>query len=174
MTATATATAPTRETRRGTVRTARGFCEIGIWHSKTPDNLGTLWRSAYQLGAAGVFTIGKRYQRQASDTARIERHMPLRDYADWPQFVDAMPRGAALVAVEMGGRSLWSFRHPQQAVYLLGAEDVGLPDEIMAQCQHRVSLDAARMASFNVAVAGSIVLYHRLMQFAAPAPEGPR
>ncbi len=36
------------------------YFEIGIFHPKTKENIGTLWRSAYQLGAAGIFTIGKR------------------------------------------------------------------------------------------------------------------
>lgn len=31
----------------------RGYFEIGVYHPKTPMNVGTLWRSAYQLGAAG-------------------------------------------------------------------------------------------------------------------------
>jgi tRNA G18 (ribose-2'-O)-methylase SpoU len=161
-----TAPSATRQTKRGMLRATRGFCDIGIYGSKSPDNLGTLWRSAYQLGASGVFTIGRRYTRQPSDTIRVERHVPLRHYDDYGAFAQALPLNAALVAVEMGGRSLWSFRHPQQAVYLLGAEDHGLPDELLARCTHRISLDSDRMASFNVAVAGSIVLYHRLMQFA--------
>lgn len=45
----------------------RGYFEIGIYNNKTPSNLGTLWRSAYQLGAAGIFVIGQRYPKQASD-----------------------------------------------------------------------------------------------------------
>lgn len=30
----------------------RGFFEIGIYRGKTPSNVGTLWRSASQMGAA--------------------------------------------------------------------------------------------------------------------------
>lgn len=45
-----------------------GYFEIGIFHSKTEQNIGTLWRSAYQLGASGIFTIGKRYKEMSSDT----------------------------------------------------------------------------------------------------------
>jgi tRNA(Leu) C34 or U34 (ribose-2'-O)-methylase TrmL len=44
------------------------YFEIGIYHPKTRNNVGTLWRSAYQLGASGLFTIGRRYERQSSDT----------------------------------------------------------------------------------------------------------
>lgn len=30
------------------------YFEIGIFHPKHGENIGTLWRTAYQLGAAGI------------------------------------------------------------------------------------------------------------------------
>ena len=62
----------------------------------------------------------------------------------------------------MGGVPLASFEHPERAIYLLGAEDHGLPPAIVRQCSHVVSLEAARTPSYNVAVAGSLVMYDRL------------
>ena len=38
---------------------SEGFCAIGIVNAKNPTNNGTLWRSAYQFGAAFTFTVGK-------------------------------------------------------------------------------------------------------------------
>jgi len=35
-----------------------GYFEIGILHPRNSANVGTLWRSAYQLGASGIFIIG--------------------------------------------------------------------------------------------------------------------
>ena len=35
-----------------------GFFAVGVYNSKSADNVGTLWRSAFQLGAAYIFTIG--------------------------------------------------------------------------------------------------------------------
>lgn len=63
----------------------------------------------------------------------------------------------------MGGRFLNSFCHPERAIYLLGAEDHGLPGEIIQQCHHHISLEAVRIESYNIAIAGSIVMYHRAM-----------
>ena len=60
----------------------RGYFEIGIYQGKTPANLGTLWRSAFQLGAAGIFLIGNRFKKHASDTTSAYRHIPLRQYTD--------------------------------------------------------------------------------------------
>lgn len=139
----------------------RGFFEIGVYHPKTEANLGTLMRSAYQLGAAGVFTIGRRYREQASDTLKTFRHVPVRHFATFDEFNAARPMAARLVGVEMGGKALGETSHPQSAVYLLGAEDHGLPPDVLAACQQVISLDAIRTASYNVAVAGSLVMYHR-------------
>ena len=142
----------------------RGYCEIGVYHTKHQVNIGTLWRSAYQCGASGVFTIGKRYQEQASDTCKTTRHLPLRHYLTLNEWHTALPHGALVIGVEMGGEDLWTMTHPAKAVYLLGAEDHGLPPAVRAACHRIVSLKAVRIPSYNVAVAGSIVLYHRLMQ----------
>lgn len=142
----------------------RGFFEIGIFHGKAAVNLGTLWRSAYQLGAAGIFTIGRRYKMQSSDTCKSWRHIPLRQYDTIDELIAALPHSCPLIGIEMGGHSLSEFTHPERACYLLGAEDHGLPDAIIQRCHQLVSLEAARTPSFNVAVAGSIVMYDRLIK----------
>jgi len=139
----------------------RGYFEIGIYHTKTEANVGTLWRSAYQLGASGIFTIGRRYKQQASDTVCSPRHIPLRHYVSFEEFKASRPVGAVLVGVEMGGTPLEGCTHPAQAIYLLGAEDNGLPDSVVQQCNRVISLSSVRVNSYNVAVAGSIVMYHR-------------
>ena len=142
------------------------YCEIGIYHPKTPLNIGTLWRSAYQLGAAGIFTIGRRYHQQASDTLKTWRHIPLREYPDFAAFQAAQPFQSLIVGIEMGGKALATYFHPARAIYLLGAEDHGLPPDILALCHEVVSIEAMRTASYNVAVAGSLVLYHRMVMSA--------
>jgi len=141
------------------------YFEIGIYNSKLVQNLGTLWRSAYQLGATGIFTIGKRYKNHPSDTLAVYKQIPLRNYTDFDHFFSCLPEDTVLVAIEQGGTPLSQFYHPKQAVYLLGAEDTGLPEEILKKCHATVSLEAATKSAYNVAVAGSIVLYHRSFGF---------
>jgi len=106
------------------------YFEIGVYHTKNEINIGTLYRTAYQLGASGIFTIGRRYKQQASDTSKSANHIPLRHYLDLDEFKKFRPIGAVLVGIEMDGCPLSRFVHPKQAVYLLGAEDHGLPDEV--------------------------------------------
>lgn len=138
------------------------YFEIGIFQPTHAQNVGTLWRTAYQLGAAGIFTIGRRYQRQPGDVFKVQYKIPLRVYLSLEEFLEARPVGAELVGIEMGGKPLASFRHPQQAIYILGAEDNGLAPKVIEHCNHLVSIEAVNLASYNLAVAGSIVMYHRL------------
>ena len=62
----------------------------------------------------------------------------------------------------MGGEDLVTFEHPERAVYLLGAEDAGLPDAVVRACHRHVALPSERYESYNVAAAGSIVMYDRM------------
>jgi tRNA(Leu) C34 or U34 (ribose-2'-O)-methylase TrmL len=47
------------------------------------------------------------------------------------------------------------------ATYLLGAEDHGLPVDVIDRCHSLVVLDSIQPQSMNVATAGSIVIYDR-------------
>ena len=100
--------------------------------------------------------------KTSADTTKAWRNIPAHCHDDWAAFCAAAPYNTPWVAVEMGGVPLASFEHPERAIYLLGAEDHGLPPAIVRQCSHVVSLEAARTPSYNLAVAGSLVMYDRL------------
>ena len=138
------------------------YFEIGIFHPRSDENIGTLWRSAFQLGAAGIFTIGRPYKHQTSDVIRAESQLPLRHYQTFEEFDASRPVGAVLVGVELGGIPLATYHHPEQAVYLLGSEANGLSPRVLARCQAVITVEAVNKASYNVAVAGSLVMYHRI------------
>ena len=139
------------------------YFEIGVYHAKREHNIGTLWRSALQLGASGVFTIGRRYVFQTSDTSHTGHSIPLKHYLTFDDFLAQRsdPTNTPLIGIEMGGVPLSGFSHPQRAIYLLGAEDYGLPAFVLEKCDAIVSLEAVGKLSYNLAVAGSIVMYHR-------------
>ncbi len=67
-----------------------------------------------------------------------------------------------LVGIELTDDAIpiMEYKHPQQACYLLGAEDNGLSREAIARCHDIVILPGERC--LNVAVAGSIVAFDRL------------
>lgn len=139
----------------------RGFCGIGIYGSKFSENAGTLWRSSLILGADFTFVIGKRYKEMPSDTCKCWRHIPMFEFKAFEDFLCSLPKGASLIGVELDPRSIsvTTYKHPERAVYLLGAEDSGLPQDILGRCDDIIQIPAS--ISLNVAVAGSIVLYDR-------------
>lgn len=139
----------------------RGFFAVGVYQPKNQVNIGTLWRTASIMGAAFIFTIGRRYKEQNSDTRKTPRHTPLFHFQDVEDLRGHLPSSCLLVGVEMGERAqnIRDFAHPERACYMLGAEDNGIPEEVQGRCHRLLKLDGE--ASMNVSVAGSIVIYHR-------------
>ncbi len=137
------------------------FFGIGIQNGKTPENLGVLWRTAQNMGASFIFTIGNRYAKQASDTHNAVKMMPYFHYDTFTDFYKHLPKGARLVGIELTdeAESLENFHHPRRCVYLLGAEDHGLSKEAIEKAHFLVQFPSEK--SLNVAVAGSIVLFDR-------------
>jgi len=138
----------------------RGYFGVGIWFPEKECNVGTLFRSAFAFDADFCFTIGRRYTRQSSDTSHSSRHIPCFNYLDQDDFMKHRPLNSRLVCVELADKSfsLPAFAHPEQAIYLLGSEGGGLPDELM---KSHPCVQIPTSLCLNVAVAGSIVLYDR-------------
>lgn len=136
----------------------RGYFGIGVYHPKTEANIGTLWRSAYNFGANFIFTIGKRYKKQASDTLKTIYHIPLFEYESMEDFKKHLPFNCQMIFVEQtpGAKNIKDFVHLERAVYVLGAEDNGIPEKLMEGHQ-KIFIDTPMC--LNVAVAGSIVMF---------------
>ena len=139
----------------------RGYFGIGIENMKTGVNIGTLWRSAYSLGASFIFVIGNRYRHQASDTVKAMKHIPLYHYDTFEDFYKAMPKDCRLIGIDNveGAEDLETYKHPERAVYLLGAEDHGMSKKAMDTCHDLIQFESKHC--LNVSVAGSIIMYDR-------------
>lgn len=148
-------------TRRSERSAPHGYFGVGVERSKTEANVGTLWRSAFALGASFVFTVGKRYPRQSTDTTQAWRHIPLLEYADVEDLRRHVPYDCQVVGVEIAPDAvpLETFVHPSRAIYLLGPEDGSLSRAAMDICQRVVQFDSSYC--LNVAAAGTVVLYDR-------------
>jgi tRNA (guanosine-2'-O-)-methyltransferase len=133
---------------------------IGIEGGRTAANLGTLMRSAVEFGASAVFTVGRRYQRDPSDTVGAAHQIPIMHFEDWQSLKGAWPIDWVPVGVELspGAESIVNFTHPRRAIYLLGPEDGAL------SIPTRVQIVIPTRRCINVAVAGSIVMYDRAMK----------
>lgn len=144
---------------------ARGYFGIGAEGVSKSANIGALLRTAHGFGASFCFTIGTGWDSRAArqaDTPDTPSHVPLWRFPD----LDAMslPQGCVLVGVELldDAVDLPSFRHPLNAAYVLGPERAGLSPALLARCRHVVRIPT-RFA-LNLAVAGALVLYDRLLQ----------
>ena len=140
----------------------RGYFGIGVYHPKTESNIGLLWRSAHNFGAAFIFTVGHRYRHQPTDTTKAALSIPLYGY---PTLDDLqVPSDCLLIGVEQSETSIdiRHVAHPLRAIYILGAEDYGLPVEVLARCNRVINIPSTHC--LNVGVAGSIVMYDRLVR----------
>lgn len=166
----------------------RGFFGIGAEGTSKSANVGALLRTAHAFGAAFCFTVGAGFdarEGRKADTSASEAHVPF-----W-RFETAgsirLPQGCVLVGIELSETAapLPSFRHPTAAAYILGPERSSLSPAVLARCRHVVRIPTR--FSLNLAVAGALVLYDRLLQHgrfaerpvaaggareAAPAPGG--
>lgn len=138
----------------------RGFFGIAIYNPKNEINVGCLWRSAHNMDASILYTIGRRYRRQCSDTTNAKNNIPLLHCIDFEDFKRHLPE-CPIVGVEQTDTSIMidNFSHPERCIYLLGAEDNGLPQKILNQCHSVIEINSKYC--LNVAVAGSIVIFHR-------------
>lgn len=134
---------------------------IGIEYTKTEHNVGTLLRSAHNFGAAMVFTVGRRYRRQASDTENAVRKLPVLHFSSWEEFRDHAPIDWVPIAVELGADAvpLVNYQHPRNALYILGPEDGSVSREVRGWCRETLYIPCS--SCLNVATAGSIVMYDR-------------
>lgn len=132
--------------RRGVATRGGGFFAVGIYRPKRESNVGSLFRSATVFGVAMVFTVGARYHRQASDTPNTPAHLPLLHFTDMEDLVGHLPHSCPLVGVELDDTAwpLASYVHPVRAAYLLGAEDNGLPPQVLKRCHELVRIESAQ------------------------------
>ncbi|HZT45351.1 MAG TPA: RNA methyltransferase [Gaiellaceae bacterium] len=128
---------------------------LALWHVADPGNVGTLIRTADAFGAAVGLSAGcadptgpKALRASAGATFRV----PIGGFDE--------PAGRRVALVARAGEPLASLDHGEPAVFVLGAEREGLPDEVVAGCDAVASMPIANSAeSLNVAVAGAIALY---------------
>jgi len=144
---------------------ARGYFGIGVEGVSKSANVGALLRTAHAFGAAFCFTVGAGWDSRESrlaDTSATPLHVPMWRFPDLASL--SLPRGCTLVGVELldDATDLPSFRHPLNAAYVLGPERAGLSPALLARCNHVIRIPT-RFA-LNLAVAGAIVMYDRLLQ----------
>jgi RNA methyltransferase, TrmH family len=130
---------------------------LALWRVGDPGNVGTLLRTADALGPAFVamsegcadHTSPKALRASAGAVFRVPTAGFEEAPRPWSAFAAAGDTRLHEAEVETG-------------TFVLGAEREGLPEEILARCDLRVSIPQQPAAeSLNVAAAGAIALYER-------------
>ncbi len=142
----------------------RGFFGIGVEGISKAMNVGSLFRTAHAFDASFVFTVAAVYERQTggkSDTSDAPSHVPFYSFPTVDSMV--LPKGCDLVGIELldDAADLPSFRHPQQAAYVLGPERGSLSLEMLEKCAFTVKIPTK--FCINVGLAGAIIMYDRMM-----------
>jgi tRNA G18 (ribose-2'-O)-methylase SpoU len=140
-----------------------------IYGSKFSENVGTLARSAFIYGFDAIYTIGSRYKRMRTDTVNAGKHIPIMALADFDAlYLVAQKNNASVVMVELDPCSvhLHHYDHPENAIYVVGAENRGIPTKVLDKHLDEyggvvIEIPTPKDQSMNVAVAGTIVMYDR-------------
>jgi len=141
----------------------RGYFAIGIESISKAMNVGNLFRSAHAFGASFIFTVAAVYPRSEgakADTSDAPGSVPFYSFPDVGSMV--LPKDCMLVGVELTDDAieLPTFRHPAQAAYVMGPERGSLSPGLTEKCAFVVKIPAR--FSFNVGIAGAIVMYDRI------------
>lgn len=141
----------------------RAPAALAMCHPRFDINLGVAVRSAEAVGLREVFLVGRGelFQSPARGTDRL---LPLRHAPD-PAALLRMAREAdyQIVAVQQTPDSVPFHRaeYPPRPLFVVGAEDVGVPPPLRAAADLIVELPMwGAIDSLNVAAATTAVLFH--------------
>lgn len=154
----------------------RGYFGIGAEDISKAMNVAALMRTAHAFGASFVYSIGKvhaGHQWGRVDTSDSAGSLPYYSFDSAEEIL--LPKGCELVGIEITDEAipLPSFHHPRRAAYVLGRERGSLSDALLARCDHVVKIPSR--FSINLAIAGAMVMYDRMlcMGLFAPRPHRP-
>ena len=142
--------------------------QIVLLHGvQDPGNVGTVVRSAHAFGAGVALSKGcaDLYNpKTVRATMGSIFHAPVARELETAKFIrEAGEAGFVTAAAVPEGGEAPSAVLRGRVVVMVGAEGSGLPPEVVAGCDARVSVPS-RAASLNAAVAASILLYQAYMR----------
>ncbi len=132
---------------------------------RDPGNLGTIMRTADSVGARGIILLG--HSTDPYDPAAVKASMGAifslalasaswEDFSTWQKQQKAQLVGTS----DHGATDYQQIQYKRPMILLMGSERHGLPDEMMAACDHLARIPmAGRSDSLNLAVATAVMLY---------------
>lgn len=139
---------------------------IALVNPKFARNVGAILRLASCYGIKQVWASGNRINEDPSIGKRLPREERMRGYQEvdliqYDRFLDMFSPDIIPVAIEVreNAEPLYTFEHPDKAVYVFGPEDGSIPKTYLQHC-HRFVVIPTRHC-LNLATAVATVLHDR-------------
>lgn len=139
---------------------------IALVNPKFTRNVGAILRLASCYGIKQVWASGNRINEDPSIGKRLPREERMRGYQEvdliqYDRFLDMFSSDIIPVAIEVreNAEPLYTFEHPEKAVYVFGPEDGSIPKTYLQHC-HRFVVIPTRHC-LNLATAVATVLHDR-------------
>lgn len=135
-----------------------------------PHNLGAVMRTAWLLGAGGVFVPDVRAAGLGPAASKVAQgaseHVPLVMGSLSEAMEEAKKQGFWIFGLShRASKSIYDLELPKKVAWVLGSEASGIRKPIERSCDELVSIPQSQSdASFNVSVAAAIALAETLRQ----------
>lgn len=133
---------------------------VALINPKYPHNVGQSVRALSCFGHSDLLITGDRVklEKEAGKGFRLPREERMREYQSVEirrvQRPTAERPGLVPVAVELvpGAELLPWFDHPENAMYVFGPEDGGLPTGVLAACHRVVQIPMLHCSNLSAAI----------------------
>lgn len=134
---------------------------LALDHVQDPGNVGTLLRSAYAFGYDNVFLSEGCADLYSPKVVQSSQGAIFHLAIQQGKLLDNIPADAHVVAATLhhDSFSLSQYRFSEPHWLLLGNEGQGLQADLIQRANDKVEIES-RFESLNVAVAGSLIMYH--------------
>lgn len=142
---------------------------LALYQPDIPQNAGTLMRLCACLGIAldiiepcGFVLSDKNLKRAGMDYLD---GLDLSRHAAWDNFITAKKTARIVLLTTKTTDSFLDFKFRPDDILLAGRESAGVPDNVHAACEARVTIPmAVGFRSLNVAIAAAMVLSEGMRQ----------
>ncbi|MBL8637670.1 MAG: tRNA (cytidine(34)-2'-O)-methyltransferase [Alphaproteobacteria bacterium] len=142
---------------------------LAAFQPDIPQNTGALMRlcAGFNVPLELIEPFGFPWNERKIRASAMDYfdHVTLRRHPSWDAFRHNFPESRIVLLTTKSDLPYTSFSFRENDILLLGRESAGVPDEIHAQLPDRVTIPMSPATrSFNVAMAGAIVLSEALRQ----------
>lgn len=140
------------------------------WNMKTPENLGSIIRTAANIGVKRILVVEDGESLNEVKLKRVARsalqYVDL-EYIGVGNWSSKLDTDFVAVALETSPQSanIYQTQLPDKMALLLGNEQMGLPDEVIAQCAMSVHIPMpGAVKSMNVSHAATVASFEWMRQ----------